>query len=105
MNNFLKALAIGVIAGILDVVPMILQGINKYACISAFIQWTILGIIIPYVRWNLTSWLKGLFIAELALLPVLVLIFEKEPCTLIPIVIITAVLGSLLGFTSGKYIK
>jgi hypothetical protein len=39
MEKIFIALGIGVIAGIIDVVPMIIQKIDKFSCIS-----TILGI-------------------------------------------------------------
>lgn len=53
MNNVFTALCIGVIAGIVDVTPMIIQKLDKFSCISAFIHWIVLGLIIPYVNWNI----------------------------------------------------
>ena len=38
MNKIFVALIIGIIAGTIDVIPMIIQRIDKYACISAFFQ-------------------------------------------------------------------
>lgn len=52
MNHFLTALIIGIAAGIIDVVPMILQKLDKRACLSAFMQWLFLGFIIPFVQWD-----------------------------------------------------
>ena len=47
MKNIFIALIIGLSAAIIDVVPMIIQRIDKTTCISAFIQWIVLGLIIP----------------------------------------------------------
>jgi len=105
MKNILIALIIGLIAAIIDVVPMIIQKIDKSACISAFVQWIILGLIIPYVYWNMQPWLKGLIISELVTLPVMILVFAKEPKSVIPIFIFTAVLGTLVGLAGAKFIN
>lgn len=105
MKNIFIALIIGLSAAIIDVVPMIIQRIDKTACISAFIQWIVLGLIIPFVNWDLQPWLKGLIIAELAALPIMVLVSAKEPKSIIPIVIFSAVLGVAIGLAGAKFIK
>jgi hypothetical protein len=49
MREFFIALAIGLGAAIIDVVPMLLRKLDKYACISAFIHWMVIGTIIPFI--------------------------------------------------------
>lgn len=105
MKNIFIALIIGISAGIIDVVPMIIQRIDKTACISAFIQWIVLGLIIPYVNWDMQPWLKGLIIAELAALPIMVLVFAKEPKSIIPIIIFSAILGIAVGLAGARFVK
>jgi hypothetical protein len=105
MKNLHKALLIGLTAGLLDSVPMIIQGIDWYASISAFVHWTVLGLIIPFVKWKIAPWLKGLLIGELATLPVMIIVFKSEPLSLIPISMFSAVLGVLVGIAGAKFIK
>lgn len=105
MKNIFIALIIGILAAIVDVVPMIIQRLDKYACISAAIQWIALGLIIPFVNWDMQPWLKGLLIAELTALPIIVLVFAKEPKSIIPIVIFSAILGIAVGLAGSKFIK
>jgi hypothetical protein len=105
MKNVLIALIIGITAAIIDVVPMIFQRIEKSACISAFVQWIVLGLIIPYVNWNVQPWLKGLIIAELAALPIMIIVFEKDPKSIIPIIIFSAILGMGVGWAGARFIK
>lgn len=105
MNNILIAFLIGLSAAIIDVIPMIVQRIDKYACISAFIQWIVLGLIIPFVNWDISPWLKGLIIAELTALPIIVLVIAKEPKSIIPILIFSAILGISVGLAGAKFIK
>lgn len=105
MKNIFIALIIGLSAAIIDVVPMIFQRIDKSACISAFVQWTVLGLIIPYVNWDMQPWLKGLIIGELAALPIMVLVFAKEPKSVIPIIVFSAILGTAVGLAGARFIK
>jgi len=62
MNDYLIALIIGIAAGIIDVLSMIIEKLDKAACWSAFVHWLVLGIIIPFVGWEIQPWLKGLII-------------------------------------------
>ncbi len=59
MNEILIALLIGIVAGIIDIIPMIIQKMNKYANLSAFFHWVVLSLIIPFVAWDISHWLRG----------------------------------------------
>jgi len=105
MKKIATALAIGIIAGIIDVIPMIVQGLNVYADLSAFVHWVVLGLIIPFIRWDIKPWAKGLIIAELTVLPVLIIVSENEPMSVVPMVIFSAILGVLVGIAGNKFVK
>lgn len=59
MNDIYRALLIGIIAGTIDVAPMTIQKLDKSATLSAFIHWVVLGLIIPYVDWDVNLGSKG----------------------------------------------
>jgi hypothetical protein len=93
MNEILIALLIGTMAGIIDVIPMIIQKMDKYANLSAFFHWVVLGLIIPFVSWNIAPWLKGLIIAEISAIPILLIVAPKDKKAVIPILVMSAFLG------------
>jgi hypothetical protein len=93
MNSILIALIIGIVAGLIDVTPMIIQKLDKTSNWSAFIHWVVLGLIIPFVHWDIQPWLKGLIIGELAALPIMIIVFPKDKKVLIPMALFSAVLG------------
>jgi len=101
MSKLFISAAIGVMAGVIDVVPMIAQKIDRYACASAFLQWVVLGVLISYVQIPLAPWLKGLIVAEMAALPILALVAKAEPRSTVPIVIMSA--GTLVGIATAKF--
>jgi hypothetical protein len=104
MNEILIALLIGTIAGIIDVIPMIIQKMDKYDNLSAFIHWVVLGLIIPFVSWDIAPWLKGLIIAEISAVPILLIVAPKDKKAVIPISIMSAVLGVGVGLAGAYFI-
>jgi hypothetical protein len=93
MEKILIALCIGIVAGLIDVTPMIIQKLDKTACWSAFVHWVVLGLIIPFVHWEIQPWLKGLIIGELSVIPIMIIVFAKDKKALIPMSIFSAILG------------
>ena len=105
MKKEMIGISFGVIAGIIDVIPMIIQKLTWDANISAFSMWVIIGFFISTIELKVAPVLKGILISFMTLLPAAILIGTKEPFTLIPISIMTVILGSLLGFTIDKFGK
>lgn len=103
MTKLFISLLIGFFAGVIDVVPMIIQKLDKFACASAFVHWVIMGIIISYVQLPLSPWLKGLVIAELSALPVVILVAKEDPIAIAPILIMSAILGIVVGVATSKF--
>lgn len=104
MNNILIAIIIGIVAGIIDVTPMIIMKLDKTANFSAFFHYFILGVIIPFVNWDIEPWLKGIIISSLAALPIMIIVYQKDKKALIPMSIFAIVLGAGIGFAGGYFI-
>jgi len=104
MNDILIALIIGIIAGIIDVIPMLIQKLDKFANLSAFAHWVILGLIIPFVAWNIEPWIKGLILGELSAIPIMIIVYPKDKKALIPMFIFSAILGIGVAIAGAKFI-
>jgi hypothetical protein len=102
MKKIVIGLILGIVAGTIDVIPMIIQGLTWDANISAFSMWIIVGFLISTIDLKINSIIKGILIAFLVLLPSAILIGWKEPLSLIPISIMTIFLGGLIGFSFNK---
>jgi hypothetical protein len=99
MRKILIGILLGVVAGVIDVIPMIVQNLTWDANLSAFAMWVVIGFLISTVEINVKPAIKGIIISFAALLPVAILISWKEPVSLIPITAMTLILGSSLGFS------
>jgi hypothetical protein len=105
MQRLSKALILGTCAGIIDVVPMIVQGLNWYANTSAFLQWVVLGIVITHIEIGLKGWLRGIVIAELCTIPVMIIVSMNGFGAIIPITVMTAILGGCVGYYGDKFVR
>jgi len=97
MKKFLIGFIFGIVAGILDVIPMILQNLTWDANISAFSMWIVAGIFISFSEIKILSFLKGIIISFMVLMPCLIMAVWNNIFNLFPICIMTLILGSLLG--------
>ena len=105
MKTIIFGILLGIAAGIIDVIPMIIKKLTWDANISAFLMWVIVGFLIATTDLNMNPILKGILIAFLVLTPCAILIGWKEPKSLIPIFVMTLILGGLLGFLIPKLIN
>lgn len=104
MRKIVICLIIGAIAGIIDIIPMIVRGIDLYSCASSFIHWMVAGLIIPYVSWKIKPWLKGLIIAILTALPLILLVAKDSNNEAIAsIIIFSVILGIFIGIAGDKF--
>jgi len=105
MDTLLLSVIIGVVAGIIDIIPMIIQKLDKRASISAFLQYFFVSIIIvnidlPHIIW----WLQGGLISVAFTLPVVVIVSAQDKKAVPIILSMAVVLGTLIGI-AGHYLK
>ena len=102
MNKLITGVVLGFFAGIIDIIPMIIQNLTWDANLSALSMWIIVGFFIAVVDLKVNPIIKGIIVAFLVLLPSAILIGWQEPLSLIPITIMTIILGALLGFSINR---
>ncbi len=105
MSNLLISLALGIAAALIDTVPMFIKGLDRSFIVSAFLFWTVLGVIIPQTSFSAINWLNGTVTSLLLLIPMLSLIFKVDRAALPIIIGTTVVLGAVLGQISGILIR
>lgn len=105
MNTLLLSVIIGIIAGTIDIIPMIIQKLDKRATLSAFLQYLFVSVIIvnidlPYIAW----WLEGGLISLMLALPIIVIVSATDKKAIVIIATMAVVLGTLIGI-AGHYLK
>lgn len=104
-KRILVGLLIGIVAGVLDVIPMVLQHLTWDANLSAFSLWVVVGFMLATSNLHLPAIGKGIVVAFLCLLPSVFIIGWNNPTSLIPIFLMTLILGALVGFAFHKIAK
>ena len=98
MDHFTLSLAVGAVAGALDVIPMIFQNLSARSCFSAFFIYFFAAVIVfysdlPYLPW----WADGMAVTLMLMIPVL-FTFSGKDRKAIPVVVFN---GLLFGFLIG----
>lgn len=101
-RNVFIGVLLGIVAGILDVIPMVLQGFTWDANLGAFSLWVVAGFFLATSKLEFPPVAKGVLISFLCLLPSAFLIGWEDPSALAPIGIMTLILGTLLGLAYGQ---
>jgi hypothetical protein len=105
MLNFLISLGLGIIAALIDVLPMIVRKLDKSFILSAFFMWIALGIIIPVTKLIPLGWLNGICVALLCVLPITCLVTKLDKQAIPVMLITTTILGAAIGYISKMLIK
>ncbi len=98
MEKIMIGLGLGALAGLIDIIPMLLQKLPWNANLSAFIMWLVVGFFVATTGLMIHPVLLGLLIAVLVLLPSAPIIAGDNPSKLLPIGIMTVILGGVLGW-------
>ena len=98
MREFFITLALGLAAGIIDVLPMIKMKLDKYSISSAFIYYVILPFIILNIDlFGMAWWLKGGVTALALAVPVIIIVAKDDKKSAPPMAVMSVVLGTLIG--------
>ena len=104
MKGILLTCLIGIIAGAIDVLPMIKMKLDRFSIVSAFVFYFILPFIILNTElFGMPWWLKGGVIGFALALPVIIMVAGQDKKSVPPMVVMSAVLGTLIGI-AGHFI-
>ena len=104
MNDFLIAIIIGLAAGLIDIIPMMIQKLDKRDTVSAFVHYFALGLIIPFVNCGISSWITGIVIAFLTSIPIMIIVYPRDKKAIIPMIVFSLILGAGIGIAGAKFI-
>jgi hypothetical protein len=103
MQKLFIALSIGLAAGILDIIPMLLKKAPMNVWIVPFVHWVVLGVLIAYIKMPLPAWAAGSTVAILSALPTLITYSQTKPHSVLPIAAISIVLGAVVGIATQRF--
>lgn len=97
MKEFVIPLLVGLVVGAIDVFPMIKMKLDRHSILSAFVFYLILPFIIFNVNlFGIPWWLTGGIVGLALALPVIILVARDDKNSVPPMLIMSAVLGTLI---------
>lgn len=102
MKKYIAGCVMGLSVSLVFVSPFIIGKVNWLPIWIIPILWAVIGFFIAAVDFRLNPLLKGLLIAFLVSLPMLLLFVWKQPESVLFIVIMIVMGGPMLGFWLGK---
>lgn len=97
MKTFLLTCLIGMIAGAIDILPMIKMKLDRHSIASAFVFYFILPFVILDIDlFGLVWWLKGGVTGLAMALPIIIMVAKEDKKSAPPMLIMSAVLGTLI---------
>ena len=102
-NKTLISLLIGALAGVIDILPGVIQGVDYRITMAGFTYWVGVGFMVAHVSLPIKDWLKGLVVAMILSIPGAILISVVDARSVLPMLIITVLLGPAVGYLTGRY--
>jgi hypothetical protein len=98
MKIVVLSMLVGLAAGFVDILPMIIKKMDRRAIVSAFLQYFFVSIVIglidiPGVIW----WLEGSLIALALSLPIVIIVSVNDVKAVPVILSMACILGALIG--------
>ena len=103
MKKLLIVLFIGLIAGVLDLIPLFLVNAPLFNMLSVLAFWLVAAYIIAKTTILRNSILNGLVISILLMLPMALAVSATNPKDFIPMMFMSLLLGPFVGFAIGKF--
>ena len=101
MKAYVIAGIIGIIFGVIDIIPMILKKLPKRANVSAFIQYFFVSIVISFIDLpGIIWWLEGSIVALCLAIPIIIIVSEKDKKSIVIIGSMSIILGSLISIVN-----
>jgi hypothetical protein len=103
LSKLFITFAIGLVAGLVDIIPMILRGVDRVQLASVFMHWLVTAIFIAYVVMPFPPVAKGALIGLLSALPALITYAASAPARVLPIAAIAVILGGVIGYLTNRF--
>lgn len=105
MRTIIISIVIGIVAGIIDILPMMIQKMDKRSIISAFLQYFFVSIVIVNINLpGIVWWLQGSIIALALVMPIIIIVSEKDIKAVPVIASMSIILGTLISI-AGHFFK
>jgi len=102
VKNIVAVLIVGLIAGALDLIPLILVDAPLYNMLSIMAFWLVATYMISSTTLSRNSLVNGLAISVLLMFPMALAVSATNQKDFFPMMLMAVVLGPIVGYAIGK---
>jgi predicted neutral ceramidase superfamily lipid hydrolase len=102
MRKNLIALSIGLIAGLLDLIPLWLANAPLFNMFSVLVFWLVCGFTMTNMQLHQNASLNGLLVSLILMLPLSLAVAATNPKDFLPMMSMAVILGPASGFVIHK---
>ena len=96
-QEILLTALLGIVVGLIDILPMIKMKLDKFSISSAFVFYFVLPFVIINIDlYGIAWWLKGGIIGLALALPTIIMVMKEDKKSAIPMVIMSVILGMVI---------
>lgn len=97
------AIIIGLAAGLIDLIPLVMVRVPLLNMISILLFWIITSYFVAHVTLLKNALLNGLVLSTLNMLPLVAIIYTINPKDFLPMLSMALILGPLVGYLNGRF--
>ena len=105
MRNALVIVMVGLVAGLLDLIPLVMVGAPLFNMVAIMVFWLVAVLFMAKVTLLRNPLLNGLAVAVLIMLPVVMTVYTVNPKDFVPMLSMAVILGPLSGFAVSRGMK
>lgn len=99
----LIALIVGLVAGGLDLIPLIMVGAPLLNMVSILAFWIVTSYFIAHIELIKNAALNGLVLATFNMVPLVIVIYTINPKDFLPMLSMAVILGPLVGYFNKRF--
>ena len=88
---------VGLAAGLLDLIPLVMVGAPVFNMVAIVVFWLVAVFFMAKTKLVANPWLNGLAVAVLIMLPVVLIVYTVNPKDFLPMLSMAVILGPLSG--------
>ncbi|MDW7672345.1 MAG: hypothetical protein SCK57_10745 [Bacillota bacterium] len=103
VKKTITALIIGLVAGLLDLIPLVMVGVPLLNMMSILMFWVVTSYFVANVTLMKNNLLNGLVLSTVNMLPLVMVIYTINPKDFLPMLSMALLLGPLVGYLNGRF--
>lgn len=102
MKKLLLILAVGLVLGLIDIIPLFLANAPLFNMVAVGVFWLVAALMMARTSFVKNPWLDGLLMGVVLMAPLILTVSAVNPKDLVPMLLMAVLLGPLCAWSLAK---